>query len=161
MQRLKSYRLLVAVIFAGLSIGGWARYASADVTRDSADIRMVINRYAHALNDSDIGTVMQLYADDGVFMPSNKPTSVGPDEIKNAYRIVFDTLDFDIVFHVKEIVPSGSLAFVRTSSGGHIKLIDQDRTIVNRSRELFILQKLKGAWKIARYLFNESVPSPE
>lgn len=156
MQAFKLHGLVVALIFGVALLGGWITQASADVTSDKADIRKVIDRYARALNESDIGTVMQLYADDGVFMPSNKPTYTGLTEIKAAYNIVFDTLDFNVVFHIREITAVGSLAFMRTSSGGHIKLLDRNVTIVNRGREIFILQKHLGAWKIVRYMFNET-----
>jgi len=161
MRAIPSYGLAVALIVGCFLIGGGITEARAGVAGDKAAIQKVIDRYARALNDGDIDTVMQLYAQDGVFMPSTKPTSTGPAEVKAAYKIVFDTLDFDIVFHVKEIVPFGSLAYVRTSSGGHIKLIDKGVTIVNRSRELFIMRKHNGAWKIARYIFNESAPEKD
>ncbi len=159
MHACKSYGLVAVVIFAGLLIGGESEQAHADTASDKASIRKVINSYVRALNNSDLNTVLQLYAKDGVFMPSHKPTATGLTEIEAAYKIVFDTLDFDVVFHIEEILPFGPLAVVRTSSGGHIKLVDKDVAIVNRSREVFILQKHQGSWKIARYLFNESASS--
>lgn len=142
------------LIFIGFLIGA-DRVAMADVAADKVAIQKMLDRYAHALNDSDLNTVLTLYTKDGIFMPSHKPTSSGLVEIKTAYQLVFDTLDFDVNFHTREIVPTGSIAYARTVSGGHIKLIGKGDTIANQSRELFILEKHQGVWKIARYMFNE------
>lgn len=37
----------------------------------------VLARYEQALNASDTAAVMELYADDGVFLPQHFPSSVG------------------------------------------------------------------------------------
>ncbi|VAW93862.1 hypothetical protein MNBD_GAMMA23-764 [hydrothermal vent metagenome] len=121
-----------------------------------SDIKAVIKSYEKALNGSDIKEVVKLYAQDGVFMPSTKPTSTGHTQVASAYQYVFKALDLNVTFHFDEIVRKGDLAFVRTSSDGKIKLLQKNKTIENHSRELFIMKRIKGNWKIYRYMFNES-----
>ncbi len=119
------------------------------------DIRSVIKLYEKALNGSDVNEVIKLYAQEGVFMPSGKPTSVGHSQVTKAYQHVFKALDLDVTFHFDEIVRNGDLAFVRTTSDGKIKLLEKNSTISNQSRELFVMKRINENWKIYRYMFNE------
>ncbi len=48
-------------------------------TRDQAQITALLDRYETALNASDVDAVLELYAPDGVFMPSSAPTAEGAD----------------------------------------------------------------------------------
>lgn len=121
-----------------------------------SDIRSVIKAYEKALNENDVNKVIQNYALDGVFMPSGKPTSAGILNVKNAYQNVFKTLDLNVTFHFDEIVRRGDLAFVLTTSDGKIKLLEKNTTITNDSRELFVMKRINGDWKIYRYMFNET-----
>lgn len=121
-----------------------------------SDIKAVIKSYEKALNGSNVKEVIKLYAQDGVFMPSTKPTSTGHAQVTSAYQHVFKALDLNVTFHFDEIVRKADLAFVRTSSDGKIKLLHKNKTIENHSRELFIMKRIKGDWKIYRYMFNES-----
>jgi len=89
-------------------------------------------------------------------LPSNKPTAVGKEQVRNAYLLVFKELDLNVNFHIDEIEHFGDMAFVRTTSDGEIKLLEKNITIKNNSRELFILKRADNKWKIYRYMFNET-----
>lgn len=130
--------------------------ANATASGDKDKILDVIKTYERALNGNDVKTIVGLYSDKGVFMPSGKPTAMGQEQIKQAYEHVFKELDLDVVFHFDEIETSGDLAFVRTASDGRIKMLAKNSTITNNSRELFVMHKTGGNWKIARYMFNEA-----
>ena len=124
--------------------------------QDRQQIKYLLNNYELALNASDTSKVLPLYTDDGVFMPSQKPSAVGASEVKTAYQHVFQALDLNVKFHIDEIEQYGDVAFVRTTSDGKIKLLDKNITITNNSRELFILKRSNNKWKIYRYMFNEA-----
>ncbi|VAW62527.1 hypothetical protein MNBD_GAMMA11-1069 [hydrothermal vent metagenome] len=120
-----------------------------------ADIQRLLNSYQQALNASDENKVIPLYTNDGVFMPSQKPSAVGKMQVKIAYQHVFKALDLTVKFHIDEIERHGDIAFVRTTSDGKIKLLEKNVTIKNNSRELFIMKRVNDNWKIYRYMFNE------
>jgi len=146
-------KTLIVAIFL---ISGF--YSSANAGKDQqckADIRLLINSYQQALNASDASKVVPLYTDDGVFMPSKKPSAVGRAQVKTAYQHVFKALDLTVKFHIDEIERHGDIAFVRTTSDGKIKLLEKNVTIKNNSRELFIMKRVDDNWKIYRYIFNE------
>jgi len=143
--------LLSVILIAPLNVA-----MAGDSKECKTDIKSVIKAYEKALNGSDVREVIKNYSQDGVFMPSGKPTSVGRDNVIQAYEYVFQALDLNVEFHIDEIVRRGDLAFVRTTSDGKIKLLDKNITIKNNSRELFIMKRMDGDWKIYRYMFNET-----
>ncbi len=147
---LKLWTLLLILVAALPSV------ANADKEQQCrADIRLLLDSYQQALNDSATNRIVSLYTDDGIFMPSNKPTAVGREQVRLAYQHVFKALDLNVEFHVDEIEHHGEIAFVRTTSDGEIKLLEDNITIKNNSREVFILKRIDSKWKIYRYMFNE------
>lgn len=121
-----------------------------------------IRAYEAAVNASNIDGVMAVYTDDAVFMPQNNPPIQGKGAVKAAYEGLFTALDLDINFTFDEArMISNDWAFVRTRSGGTIKLIQKSNaTVPNANQELFLLKRAgNGPWLIARYIFATTAPA--
>jgi uncharacterized protein (TIGR02246 family) len=120
----------------------------------------VLAKYQDALNQSDTDAVMRLYANDGVFMPQNSPSSVGVDAIRKAYDAVFKTIKLTVTFNVAEVVEMApNWVFARTNSAGVVKIHATGGGGPEANQELFVFQKIGGAWKIARYCFSTTNPA--
>ena len=153
---MKKYFLVFAIVSVFM-LSGCA--PQVDVETDAVAIReiqAVLDRYEKALNTSDVDAVLELYADDGVFMPSSAPTAVGIESVRATYEYVFSTSKLDIAFTVEEIVADGSVAFARTGSKESVTVLADGSTAPEENRELFVFQKEDGVWKIARYMFNKT-----
>lgn len=123
-------------------------------------VAAVLGNYQDALNKSDTDAVMKLYAFDGVFMPQNSPSSVGTDEVRRAYDAVFQTIKLSVKFNVAEIVEiAPNWVFARTNSAGTVKVHASGTGGQEANQELFLFQKIDGAWKIARYCFSTTNPA--
>ena len=135
---------------------------TADAASVQADIEEVLQTYETALNASDAGTVLTLFASDGVFMAPNNPSTVGADAIRAAYNGIFQTITFDTELTVEEVVQvAPNWAFVRTKSNGHVTVNAIKQRVPDANHELFIFQKGDDdAWKIARYSFATTNPLP-
>lgn len=118
-------------------------------------IEKLLFSYRDALNTSDVNKVLPLYTNDGVFMPSNAPSAIGQEQVKAAYEFVFSQIQLNIEFYIDEIVVNGDYAFARTTSKGTTLIHANKQTVAEENRELFVLQKTSGQWKIARYMFNK------
>jgi uncharacterized protein (TIGR02246 family) len=119
----------------------------------------VLAKYQEALNQSDTDAVMKLYAPDGVFMPQNSPSSVGAGEVRRAYDAVFKAIQLTVKFNVAEIVEvAPNWVFARTNSAGTVKVHATGSGGPEANQELFLFQKIDGAWKIARYCFSTTNP---
>ena len=125
-------------------------------TEDETQIAALLERYETALNASDVDAVVELYAPDGVFMPSSAPTAEGAEQVRATYEFVFSTIKLAIRFSIDEIEVHGDLAFARTGSKGTVKILADGTSAPEENRELFVFEKQGGEWKIARYIFNKT-----
>jgi uncharacterized protein (TIGR02246 family) len=124
-------------------------------SNEKTAIEKLLFSYRDALNASDVNKVLPLYTNDGVFMPSNAPTAIGQEQIKSSYAFVFSQVQLNIEFFIDEIVVKGDYAFTRTISKGTTFVHANGETAAEENRELFVLQKTNGQWKISRYMFNK------
>ena len=67
------------------------------------NINDVIIEYGKLLNASDTESILKLYSKDPVFMPQHEPAQIGRDQVRGAYKQVFDTIKLNITFTVHEI----------------------------------------------------------
>ena len=125
-------------------------------TTEKTAIEKLLFSYRDALNTSDVNKVLLLYTSDGVFMPSNAPSAIGQEQVKASYEFVFNAIQLKIEFFIDEIVVTGDYAFARTASKGTTLIHANGETVAEENRELFVLQKTNGQWKIARYMFNKT-----
>lgn len=124
-------------------------------SNEKNEIKKLLFTYRDALNASDVNKVLPLYTEDGIFMPSGAPTSIGTEQVKGAYEFVFSNIELSIEFYIDEISINGDYAFARTTSKGSTLIHATGKTVPEENRELFVLQKEEGQWKIDRYMFNK------
>jgi uncharacterized protein (TIGR02246 family) len=126
----------------------------------AAAITDTLRRYEMALNASDTGAVMKVYAYDGVFMPQHFPSAVGAAQVRAAYDGVFATIRLSVAFVIVEVVPvAEDWAFARTNSTGTVTVLATGDSGPEANQELFVMQRVEGAWKIARYAFSTTNPT--
>ena len=126
---------------------------------DENAVAVVLKDYEAALNGSNTEAALKLYAPDGVFMPQHSPSSVGTEAVRKAYEAVFAAITLSVKFEIAEIrqlAPDWVLA--RTNSVGRTKINATGVEGPEANQELFLFQKVGGAWKIARYCFCSTNP---
>ncbi|HEY2051453.1 MAG TPA: SgcJ/EcaC family oxidoreductase [Caulobacteraceae bacterium] len=129
-------------------------------TQDEAALTALLSKYNDALNASSVDQSLELYAEDGVFMPPYSPSAVGRAAVREAYAKVFNTITLNVKFTIAEIVQvSPTWAFVRTNSAGTNTVHANGRVSAEGNQELFVFRKeADGQWRIARYSFSPTSP---
>mmetsp|Transcript_5237 Transcript_5237/g.10772 ORF Transcript_5237/g.10772 Transcript_5237/m.10772 type:complete len:135 (-) Transcript_5237:47-451(-) len=115
----------------------------------------VISSYETAVNAGDAAATAALYAPDAAFFPFDFPTAKGKEAILGSYNAFFDVLTLNIKFTIDEVIVSGDLATVCSHSEGTRYLKGPDTTIPEINREVFVLTKIDGEFKIQNYMFNK------
>jgi uncharacterized protein (TIGR02246 family) len=127
---------------------------------DEEAIAAVLANYQDALGRSDADAVAELFTTDGVLMAQESPSAVGIDAVRQAYGALFGAIALDIRFEIAEVRPlAPEWAFARTTSTGTIEVKATGARLPEANQELFIFQKVDGAWKIARYCFSTTLPA--
>lgn len=127
-----------------------------NTTTEKEAIEKMLFSYRDALNTSDVSKVLTLYTKDGVFMPTNAPTAKGQEQLQGSYEFVFKAIQLNIEFFIEEIVVNGDNAYAVTNSKGTTLIHANGQTVAEENRELFVLAKEEGQWKISRYMFNKT-----
>ena len=125
-------------------------------SNQKSEIEILILSYRDALNASDAAKVVALYTPDGILLPNGAPTAEGSASVKGTYQYVFDNFKYNLEFTILEIVVNGNYAFARSTSKGSFLIKASGQTVLDENRELFVLEKVKGEWKIARYMYNKT-----
>jgi uncharacterized protein (TIGR02246 family) len=126
---------------------------------DERAIAAILTTYQDLLNRSEAAAIMDLYADDGVFMPQNSPSSIGIAAIRTAYEAVFAAITLSVVFDIAEVLQiAPDWAIARTNSAGTVTIHANGAKSAEANQELFVFQKIDAAWKIARYCFSTTNP---
>ena len=121
---------------------------------DENAVAAVLRDYEAALNGSNTEAALRLYAPDGVFMPQHSLASVGTDAVRKAYDAVFAAITLSVKFEIAEIRQLASdWVLARTNSVGRTKINASGAEDPEANQELFLFQRIAGAWKIARYCF--------
>jgi uncharacterized protein (TIGR02246 family) len=126
---------------------------------DENAVAEILERYETALNGSDTEAALKLYAADGVFMPQHNVASVGTAAVRKAYEAVFAAITLTVKFEIAEIRQiAADWVLARTNSTGSTKNNATGQAGPEANQELFLFQKIGGAWKIARYCFCTTNP---
>jgi uncharacterized protein (TIGR02246 family) len=125
---------------------------------DEEAIAAVLTCYRDALGRSDADAVTKLFTTDGVLMAQESPSAVCAEAVRHAYGAMFGGIALDIRFEIAEVrLLAAEWAFVRTTSTGTIEIKATGARLPEANQELFIFQKVDGAWKIARYCFSTTL----
>jgi uncharacterized protein (TIGR02246 family) len=153
------YRLILTLAAAILVFGSLSGAHAA--ASDQENIHAVLKTYEQVLNASDVDGVLKLYTEDGVFMSPNNPSAIGIDQVEAAYTGAFQAIDLNVEFDIVEVeVISDDFAFARTNSTGTVTINATGDKFPEGNQELFVMQKIDGDWKIARYAFSTTNPRP-
>ena len=120
-------------------------------------IENLLQTYQRALNEANIDLVRSVYASDAIVIGQPFPTATGIEAIIALYTDFLSKLDFNVQFDLLELELSGDLGFIRTRSHGTIVPKGQKPMASEGNREIFVVKKIRGAWKFYRYIFNADV----
>jgi ketosteroid isomerase-like protein len=127
-----------------------------NTTTEKSDIEKLLSFYGEALNTSDVSKTVALFTKDGINMPSGAPLSKGQEQLKAAYEGLYKAFQLNVEYFTNEVIENGDYAYVRTSSKGTTLVRTSGVTIPVDNKELFILHKDNGQWKISHYMFNNN-----
>ncbi len=144
----------ILILFAIVSLVVFRNSATAQ-SNDKAAVDKLVHAYFDALNASDTNKATALFTENGVLLPSGAPTATGTAQINGTFNYVFDNFKFSLEVSVGEIIVQGNYAIVSSTSKGSFVIKAKNETLTGEYRETFVLQKVNGTWKIARYMYNQ------
>lgn len=127
-----------------------------NTTTEKAAIEGLLSLYGEVINASDVSKTLALFTAGGVIMPNGAPLSKGQEQLRAAYEGLYKVFQLDVKYATEEVILDGNIAYARTSSKGKSLVRGTGETVPVDNKELFVLQKKDGQWKIAHYIFNSN-----
>lgn len=133
---------------------GFAFSPEQAIAAQQRDVYAVVHRYESLLNAGDTPGILNLFAPDGVAEWNDKPTAVTLQQKRDAYDALFRIATFTTVFGYAGIDVHGDTAVVRTYHHKGATVREGGKEVVDLNREVFVLHRIGGQWKISLYIFN-------
>ena len=119
-----------------------------------AAVRAVIESYGELRKAGDVEGLVNLFTREGSVMPPGAPTFVGAEQLREAYEPFRTAIGLECSYEFDEILADGDLASARTRSTGTVLNRQSGEQSPASWKELFVLRREDGAWKIAQYMFQ-------
>ena len=114
----------------------------------------VVHRYETLLNTGDTADILKLFAPDSVAEWNDKPTAATDAQRSDIYNALFKIAKFTTVFGYAGITAYGDTAVVRTFHHKNASVVENGKTIADLNREVFVLHRINGQYRIVLYIFN-------
>jgi len=148
---------VTSIVIATMAIAAAACSAPQQqefTTKDAQEIRQQNDAFVQAFNAKKVPQMMNLYAENSVFMPPNQPTVRGKAALTNFYR---DMVEHATSLHLEvgEVSGAGPIAYqtgtyemeTKASPLGH-----------DRGKYLFVLRNMGGTWRYEYSMWNSDLP---
>ena len=147
---------LAAPVRAQTAKGGAAYAVSPDaaIAAQQRAAYDVVHRYETLLNAGDTAGILALFAPDSVAEWNNLPTAATGEERKGIYEALFKNAKFATVFGYAAVNAYGDTAVIRTFHHEGATVMEGGKKVVDLNREVFVLHRVDGEYKIVLYIFN-------
>jgi ketosteroid isomerase-like protein len=136
---------------------GAFRYSKdAQMAAVQRQVKAVVERYQDGLNSSDFSKIRPLFARDAVAEWNEKATVIGTDAMARPYENLFKAIKFSTDFQYDAVDVYGDIGIVRTHhpvGQTEVHLKDGSKSL-DFNREIFVLRRIAGDWKIILYTFT-------
>jgi ketosteroid isomerase-like protein len=100
--------------------------------------------------------VVTQYTGNAAVMQPELETLVESQQLTATYDAAFENMRLDFTFGFDDITVKGDLTAVRAASQGTITIRATGETQPARLRQLFVLERTGGHWKITQYVPEQS-----
>jgi ketosteroid isomerase-like protein len=140
----------------GGATGAFTYSVDASVAAVQRAVKAVVERYQQGFNSSNFAIIRPLFARDAVAEWNEKATVIGSDAMAAPYQALFKKIKFTTDFQYDAVDIHDDLAIVRTHHPvGQVEVnIKNGSKKLDFNREIFVLQRMNGDWKIILYTFN-------
>jgi uncharacterized protein (TIGR02246 family) len=121
---------------------------------ENSAVTALIKAYGVALSTGNAKAIGGFYTTDGAILPNGHST-VEKEQLDQISGEFLTKTNFKIDFQTKNVTINGDYAIVDSVAATSSSPADS-KPVNNTTRDLFILRKNEGAWKIYRYIFNNT-----
>lgn len=145
--------LLAAIV--GVSVSACAPEERDDefTAADTETIRQRSQQLPTAFNAKQLDPILELYADNSVFMPPNSPLLRGREPLRGFYQDLISRTT-NLRLETEDVAGHGPLAY----ETGTYWLAYQDGAVRDRGKYVFIWRKMGDTWRTEKTIWSSDLP---
>jgi ketosteroid isomerase-like protein len=147
---------LVSVLLLATACSGPA--PQEFTTRDAGTIRQRNNAFVQAFNTKETPKILDLYAENSVFMPPNQPIIRGKGALKNFYDELLKEGATNLKLNVDQVSGHGPIAYQSGTYEMELKPASGAGSR-DRGKYLFVLRKMGETWRYEYTMWNSDLPT--
>ena len=146
-------RFALLVVLLGASGCASAEPGEEFTRADSEAVRQRSQQLATAFNANQIDAILELYADNSVFMPPNAPSLRGREPLREFYEDLIGRAT-NLRLETEDVAGYGPLAY----ETGTYSLVYQDGAVRDRGKYVFIWRRLSDVWRTEKTIWSSDLP---
>ena len=148
------YRVLGIALAVILGLSGCATTKTEEfTTADVQAIRQRSQQLATSFNGKQIDAILELYADNSVFMPPNAPVLRGREPLREFYQDLINRAT-NLRLETEDVNGHGPIAY----ETGSYSLVYQGGAVRDRGKYVFIWRKANDIWRTEKTIWSSDLP---
>jgi ketosteroid isomerase-like protein len=145
----------IAALALTIAVSGCATGASTqEFSRADVDaIKQSAVDLSSAFNEKNVDKIVQLYADNSVFMPPNAPLLRGREPLKSFYTDMIGKGATELKLEPDDVVGHGPIAYESGTYQIHYANGGRDR-----GKYLLVLRNMAGTWRTEKTIWSSDLP---
>jgi uncharacterized protein (TIGR02246 family) len=157
MRRWRTRAMDPGIVLACLWLGAVPAVAQQS---DESRIRGLDDAWVQKIQEGDVDWIVDLYAEDGRFLPPGRQPAVGRDAIRDAWASIIDVPLLVFAPDIVRVSASGDVAYDIGTYG--MRTVDVNgRTALDHGKYLRVWVKRGGRWRVEADIFNSDLPTRE
>ena len=148
-------RCALVVVIVGASACASSDAGDEFTPRDTEAIRQRSQQLATAFNAKQMDAILELYADNSVFMPPNAPILRGREPLRGFYQDLIGRAT-NLRLETEDVAGYGPLAY----ETGSFSLVYQDGAVRDRGKYVFIWRRMNDTWRTEKTIWSSDLPPP-
>lgn len=144
----------ILILFALIGLTTFANAQKAKKMNEEQKLKDVVMAYEKGLTDGNATALVNLYTKDATFIPNQQPTMTGSQNFTGFYQYFFNNYKVAAKIDIDKVIVNGNDGTVLSHSQETMTGKDGS-TFSIKAREVFLLKKVNGEWKINIYMYNE------
>lgn len=146
--------LLGVIVSVGAAACASGTSSEEFTASDTETIRQRSQQLPTAFNAKEVDAIVELYADNSVFMPPNAPLLRGREPLRDFYQdLIARTTNLRL--ESDNVVGHGPLAY----ETGTYYLGYQDGAVRDRGKYVFIWRKMNDTWRTETTIWSSDLPA--
>ena len=148
------FRSMIQTLIISSTLLGLPAQAKIKIVQQQRAAKKVVEDYFIALNKSDAASLTSLFHKDATWVAGDDNELQGSKDILKSFEELLAKINHEATLTQSLISINGNTAVIESETQMRLKLLESGIELPTTDRDMFILKRIAGQWKIDKYICN-------